>query len=45
LRTMVQPQTRAAASFQTAIMMEKFHGTMPTTGGAGESGGYSGRGD
>jgi acyl-CoA reductase-like NAD-dependent aldehyde dehydrogenase len=21
----------AAASFQTAIMMEKFHGTMPTT--------------
>ncbi|SWL90390.1 Uncharacterised protein [Klebsiella pneumoniae] len=31
LRTMVQPQTRAAASFQMAIMMEKFHGTMPTT--------------
>ena len=28
---MVQPQTRAAASFQMAIMMEKFHGTMPTT--------------
>ncbi len=31
LMTMVQPHTSAAASFQIAIIMEKFHGTIPTT--------------
>ena len=27
----MQPQTIAAAIFQMAIIIEKFHGTMPTT--------------
>lgn len=31
LMTMVQPHTSAAASFQIAIIIEKFHGTIPTT--------------
>ncbi|MNG09214.1 hypothetical protein D3C84_926260 [compost metagenome] len=31
LMMMLQPVTRAEASFQMAIMVEKFHGTMPTT--------------
>ena len=31
LMMMLQPVTSAEASFQMAIMVEKFHGTMPTT--------------
>lgn len=31
LMMMLQPVTSAEASFQIAIMVEKFHGTMPTT--------------
>ncbi|MNO47893.1 hypothetical protein D3C76_382170 [compost metagenome] len=31
LRTILQPVVRADASFQMAIMVAKFHGTMPTT--------------
>ncbi|MNE69031.1 hypothetical protein D3C80_1647300 [compost metagenome] len=31
LRIMLQPVVRAEASFQMAIMLAKFHGTMPTT--------------
>ncbi len=31
LMMLVQPVASAEANFQTAIMIEKFHGTMPTT--------------
>jgi len=31
LSTMLQPVVRAEASFHRAIMVAKFHGTMPTT--------------